>query len=77
MEGRTMDFTTHMYTELCVAAQDAYCKDMKLPRFIDSDGNCDRCGRNIFDRNFGGYSLEDASKKLITGCPFCRHSFCD
>ena len=65
------------YTELCVTAQKDYCHENHLPMFINSDGRCSHCGRNIFDMIWGGYNLETASKSLISGCPFCRHSFCE
>ena len=57
------------------AAQEKYCEENKLPMFIDGSCSCYKCGRHVFDT--GGCTVEEAEKKLITGCPFCNASFCD
>ena len=56
-------------------AQDEYCEKNKLPHFAPQDGYCFYCGQNIYTE--GGYSVEEAEARLITGCPFCRRSYCE
>lgn len=56
-------------------AQEKYCNEYELPIFIQKDGTCPRCGRNIFSD--GGFSIEHAGRHLITGCPFCNASYCE
>ena len=58
-----------------VKAQREYCDAHYLPHFAPQDGYCYSCGRYIYGPN--GYSLEQASTRLITGCPFCNASYCD
>lgn len=65
------------YTELCVTAQKNYCNEKHKPLFIDHDGRCGYCGRDIFSPTLGGYKLEQAGNTLITSCPYCRKTFCD
>lgn len=57
-------------------AQKNYCKRIGFAHpFAPESGNCYRCGQNIYDEN--GYSVELASRHLITGCPHCNTSFVD
>lgn len=64
-------------------AQRAFCDAQELPHFAPFDGVCYHCGRNIYSpekRRNGlvcGVSVEDASSRLITGCPHCAMSFCE
>lgn len=55
-------------------AQAIYCNEHKLINFA-GDGICPSCHRNCYDDD--GYSLEYCSNDLITGCPFCKRSWCD
>lgn len=59
----------------CVKAQEAYCEEKNKPMFLPLDGRCDHCNRPLF----GGFgmTLDQAGSELITGCPYCRHSFCE
>ena len=56
-------------------AQERYCDDNELPHFAPFNGICYYCGQNIYvpvERKNGmvcGISVEDAGKRLITGCP--------
>ena len=73
--------------EAAIAAQKKYCEDNEVPHFAPSDGYCYHCGRNIYDlyisttisRECGigesGITVEQAGKRLITGCPHCHYSF--
>lgn len=47
--------------------------------FAPQDGCCFFCGKNIYveSNTSEGYSVEYASKHVITGCPHCHKSFCD
>lgn len=51
--------------------------------FAPKSGCCWRCSRNIYaeatinGRISKGYSVERASKEMITGCPHCYASFVD
>ena len=54
-------------------AQIKYCKDKKLPHFAPISGRCWNCGKQIYER----ITLEKAGNELVTGCSFCRRSFCD
>lgn len=56
-------------------AQYKYCEDHNVPHFAPSNGICWSCGQNIYSEK--GFSVEYAGKRLITGCPFCRRSYCD
>lgn len=56
-------------------AQRKYCDENDFPYFAPHDGYCYRCHKNIYAE--GGFSVEAASNKLITVCPFCRASYCD
>ena len=46
--------------------QKKFCKDKGYPLFVSESGICLNCKGKIPDTN----------KELITGCPFCNHSFC-
>lgn len=68
------------------AAQKAFCKERGIPMFAPDNGWCYRCGGNIYepytcrrgnDMVTYGISVEDAGKRLITGCPLCHKSFSD
>lgn len=62
-------------------AQIAYCEHEEVPMFAPSNGQCFRCGRNIYLPTNGqsgricGITVEQAGKTLITGCPHCCYSF--
>ena len=55
-------------------AQKEYCEKNKRPMFAP-ERYCPTCHKEIYGMD--GYSVEYASKHLITGCPFCKTSFCD
>ncbi len=56
-----------------INAQKIYCKNRKVPFFAPKDGVCESCHRQIFNR----ISLDFASQRLITGCPYCHKSYVD
>lgn len=56
-------------------AQDDYCEKHELPHFAPWNGSCFYCGKNIYQD--GGVSVQEAKTKLITGCPWCRMSYCE
>ena len=57
-----------------VLKQETYCKEHNYPTFIAKDGVCFWCKKNVFeDEN----TQKNADKLLITGCPFCHHTYCD
>ena len=70
-----------------IEAQERFCEEHDVPRFAPYDGNCFRCGRNIYDTrseySFNGdkveygISVKEASTEHITGCTYCYRSFCD
>ena len=68
---------------LAVKAQEEHCKRVGAPMFAPSSGYCFHCGQNIYSAKvypngfIGGISVEQASRNLITGCPFCHISFAD
>ena len=58
-----------------------YSSEMKKPveqrvGFAPLNGICWRCGRNIAEEE-NGITLEQLGDYIITGCPYCHHSFCD
>ena len=62
----------------CIEAQRGYCEKMGAPHFAPPDGECWRCGKNIYQSyERAGYTNETASTKLITGCPHCNISYCE
>ena len=68
---------------LAEKAQDEYCERNGKPNFAPYGGYCFHCGQNIYSAKVypngfvGGISVEEAGRKLITGCPFCHISFVD
>jgi len=67
-------------------AQEAYCNKHGCPVFIPSTGYCPNCGGNIFEpynvRRGSEYvtlgiDVEEAGRRLITGCPLCGRTFCE
>lgn len=71
--------------EQAAQAQADYCERHGVPMFAPMNGYCDHCCRNIYEahtyrrepvRTYG-ISVEEAGKRLITGCPHCGHTFCD
>lgn len=57
------------------AAQDDFCEQIGSPCFAPRDGICPNCGCDIYEA--GGITVDYAGSRLVTGCPFCRKSFCD
>lgn len=62
--------------------QREYCETNNVPMFIETDGICYRCRKNIFEPfTSGGFvsgiTKERAGKALITSCPHCRYTFVD
>lgn len=58
--------------------QDRFCEARGWPNFAatgTSFGRCPECHNNIYGAN--GYSVQYASRALITGCPYCGRSFTD
>ena len=64
-------------------AQEDYCNREGVPHFAPMDGRCYFCGRDIYsavvspDGKVTGIPVSSAASRLITGCPFCWHTFCD
>lgn len=54
-------------------AQSKFAQEHECPMFAPIEGWCYHCGRNIYEQ----ISVEEAGKRLITGCPHCYHSFVD
>lgn len=54
-------------------AQRDYCAYNGLPHFAPDNGRCWSCGKQIY----GAISLEKSATQLITGCPYCHHSYCE
>lgn len=71
-------------TKAAVAAQKKYCEDNNAPFFAPYD-RCYYCNHNIYlpvrspitGEVVNGVSVEEAGERLITGCPFCHHSYVD
>ena len=59
-----------------VLAQLRYCQVREIPMFLPQDGICWNCGARVFGGN-GGYTVEDAGKRLLTSCPYCRKAWND
>lgn len=51
--------------------QKKLCQDSGSPFFARGAGQCS-CGANVFQYPFGSDGA-----KLVTGCPFCRQSYCE
>ena len=64
------------YIQKCILAQKQLCEKNHYPRFAPNDGYCYDCRRPIYGEE-RGIKLEEAATTLITGCPFCRKSYCD
>lgn len=63
-------------------AQAKYLRDTGTPDFPPANGRCWRCGKNIYEQiDHGTYksgiSVEEASTRLVTGCPHCHRSYVD
>ena len=67
--------TSTYNVDAACAAQDKYCEELRFPHFAPYRGICYTCGMQIYSN--GGYSVEYASKHLVTGCPFCHVSYVD
>lgn len=63
---------TYDHAKAC-AAQDQYCVENDKPHFAPYSGYCYACGADIYSL----ISVEEAGRRLITGCPFCHASYCD
>lgn len=55
-------------------AQKKYCISNGYPVFAPSDGICHSCHKNIY-QGARAITLQEASSKLITGCPYCSTSY--
>jgi len=47
--------------------------------YAPKSGLCWYCGKNIYfgyEHNNSSYSVQAAGEQLITGCPYCHHSYC-
>jgi uncharacterized Zn finger protein (UPF0148 family) len=53
--------------------QRIHCEKNGYPQFAPPDGVCYWCGRQIYDK----ISEAVAQNNLITGCPWCYHSYCE
>lgn len=49
--------------------QEEACKRDNVPNFVPSGGICYSCHRQVYE--------SDKLSFPITGCPYCRTSFCD
>lgn len=56
-----------------IAAQKELCTKKQWPLFSPANGICWSCGKQIYNK----ISLYKASSELITGCPYCHHSYVD
>lgn len=71
----------HTYDRsLAQDAQKRFCAAHNLPFFAPYGGFCPSCFINIYDptvteRYVNGISVEEAGRNLISGCPYCNHSF--
>lgn len=76
-----MNPNTNFNPKLAAKAQEDYCERNECPMFAPRDGLCYRCGYNIFlpfNGSHGamlGITVEEAGRKLITGCPICNYSY--
>lgn len=68
-----MSCEEHFDREKAIKAQEEYCEKAGVPQFAPKDGFCPRCMNQIY--GVGGVSVEEASTRMVTGCPFCRYSF--
>ena len=58
-----------------IEAQKQFCKEHECFHPAPRDGYCEHCGRDIYGE--GGISVEEAGKRLISGCPICHHTLVD
>lgn len=68
--------------EAAKAAQKKLQQEKGWPDFAPHDGICFDCKGQIYEEREArwgktGVSLEYASSALVTGCPHCKHSYCD
>lgn len=63
----------HDLTQIKALAQIEFCREAGGPLFAPADGVCWRCKRQIYD----AISLERAGSSRVTGCPYCKHDFCN
>ena len=73
-----MEKVLYYSTDEAIAAQAAYCDMKNVPMFAPgygSHGCCYNCHNPIYIK--GGISVEEASTRLITGCPYCHASYVD
>lgn len=60
--------------------QALFCQKHNYPMYAPKSGLCWYCGKNIYfgyEHNNYSYSVQAAGEQLITGCPYCHHSYCD
>ncbi len=78
----------HYNIAVAVKAHAKACEEKGWPDFTGTNGRCFDCGKNIFQpvitksedgksTYIAGYSVQEAVKGGITGCPFCHRSYCD
>jgi hypothetical protein len=56
-----------------IAAQAEYQRRKNLPDCAPHDGMCWSCHKQIYNK----ITFQEASSKLITGCPYCSWSYCE
>ncbi|CAK7019522.1 hypothetical protein [uncultured Phascolarctobacterium sp.] len=54
------------------AAQEKFCRRHNIPDFAGT-GICFSCRRQIFEK----ITVAKAAAEIITGCPYCKRSFCE
>lgn len=55
-------------------AQKNYCISKGYPVFVPGNGVCYSCHKSIF-QGARAITLQEASTRLITGCPYCSTSY--
>ena len=76
-----MNPTNNFNPTQAAKAQEKYCDEHECPMFAPRNGLCYHCGYNIYlpvNGSHGavlGYTVEEAGRKLISGCPICNYSF--
>lgn len=65
-------------------AQARFCRHNGYLMYAPGSGYCFKCGRNIYKPYISatgvevpGYTVEQAGRGLITGCPFCHATYID
>lgn len=53
-----------------IALQEKYCTEKKIPFYAPKE-RCFSCRKNIWYK----ITEEEASSRLITGCPYCNSSY--